>query len=124
MVDRLMIHFRQIFIIILSVWCIDIIAQQPAQQGWVDQTITLLRMDEGMNSLEKSDLADSAYHIALREGNLCARINFRILQATFLDNMGKADSALALLYWANRMYDKSCDSMLLMQLFSNLTNVY
>jgi class 3 adenylate cyclase len=91
---------------------------------WVDSVLTLIRIDQRMDSKTKSNLADSAFHISVKEGNLCKQINARIVQATYLDNMGLADSALTQLYWASHTYISRCDSIILMSLFRNLTNVY
>jgi class 3 adenylate cyclase len=77
-----------------------------------------------MDSQKKSNLADSAFHISKQEQDICRQVQARILQSTPLDNMGMSDSALTQLYWASRFYHRSCDSMILMLLFGNLTNVY
>ncbi len=91
---------------------------------WVDSISNIIRYDQKLDSKTKSDLADSAFRISLRERDTCKQIYTRILQAINLDNMGMSDSALIQLYWANQMFGSSCDSLTLMFLFSNLTNVY
>ncbi len=91
---------------------------------WIDSVMTLIKTDQNMDSKTKSDLADSAFHISLREKYICKQVYTRVAQATYLDNMGMPDSALTQLYWASRSFQSSCDSTLLMSLFGNLTSVY
>ncbi len=91
---------------------------------WVDSVINVIRTDQHLDSKTKSNLADSAFQVSFREKDTCKQIYTRILQAIHLDNMGMSDSALIQLYWANRMYNPRCDSITLMFLFSNLTNVF
>jgi class 3 adenylate cyclase len=94
------------------------------QIDWVDSIIYVIRYDQDLDSKTKSMLADSAFQISLRKHDICRQIYTRIQQAIHLDNMGMADSALILLYWASRAYQPKCDSNTLMFLLSNLTNVY
>ncbi len=91
---------------------------------WVDSVTNSIRYDQKLDSKTKSDLADSAFHISLHAHDTCKQIYIRILQAINLDNMGMSDSALIQLYWANQMFSNNCDSLTLMFLFSNLTNVF
>ena len=91
---------------------------------WVDSVMTLIKTDQTIDSKTKSDLADSAFQISLREKDICKQVYTRIAQATYLDDMGMPDSALTQLYWTSRSFQSSCDSTLLMSLFGNLTNVY
>jgi len=91
---------------------------------WVDSVINVLETNQFQDAQAKSDLADSAFRVAVREQSLCRQIELRIKQATALDNMGLSDSALVQLYWASRYFDSQCDSLLLMSIFLSLTNVY
>lgn len=99
-------------------------AQSKAGIAWVDSVLQLVHVDPRLDAQHKSNLADSAFLVSAREQDLCRQVHARILQATHLDNMGMSDSALTQLYWANQFYDRQCDSMILMSLFGNLTNVY
>jgi adenylate cyclase len=99
-------------------------ADVASSKHWVDSVIIVLETNQLLNAQTKSDLADSAFRVAVREKSLCRQIELRIKQATYLDNMGLSDSALVQLYWANRFFDRPCDSLLLMSLFRNLTNVF
>lgn len=47
-----------------------------------------------------------------------------MMQAGALDGMGRPDSALTCLFWAESHMKESCDSTLLMEIFSNYTAVY
>ena len=92
--------------------------------AWVDSIMNIIHSDENLDSKVKSNLADSAFNISEQEGDLCRQINARIVQATYLDNMGITDSALTQLYWARKYFQPKCDSLVLMSLFRNFTNVY
>lgn len=95
-----------------------------SETNWVDSVLNLVRTDQQMDSRTKSNLADSAFHASVREGDICKQIFARTVQASSLDEMGMADSALIQLYWANRFFHPDCDSSNLMSIFANLTNVY
>lgn len=116
------------WILSLAMWpvaiCMDAQTNPNPAIHWIDSVMTLIRSDQNMDSKTKSDLADSAFHISVREKNICKQVYTRIVQATYLDDMGMPDSALTQLYWASRSFQSSCDSTLLMSLFGNLTNVY
>lgn len=92
--------------------------------SWVDRFVQMLRTNQTLDSERKLHLADSAFHVSVEENNLCGQVRLKIIQATYLDNMGLADSALIQLYWANRMYQPICDSMILMALYGNFTNIF
>ena len=103
----------------------DIYSQNiPRDLNWVDHVHDSILADQHIDSQKKSDLADSAFLVAQSYNDICRQVRMRIKQATYLDNMGLADSALTQLYWANESFDVKCDSALLMDLFCNLTNVY
>lgn len=91
---------------------------------WVDSIMNIIYKDESMDAETKSRLADSAFQITERSGDVCKQIFIRNKQATYLDNMGMPDSALSQLYWVSKSFKPECDSLLLMSLFRNLTNVY
>jgi class 3 adenylate cyclase len=91
---------------------------------WVDSMIYIIHPDPNIDSGTKSQLADSAFQISVRGRDLCRQLQLRVIQATYLDNRALADSALTLLYWARDAYQEPCDSMILMSIFSNLTNIY
>jgi len=93
-------------------------------KAWIDSVMNVLDTDQHLDAKTKSNLADSAFRVSVREKSICNQIDFRIRQATYLDNMGLSDSALVQLYWANRFYEGKCDSLILLSLFRNLTNVY
>lgn len=90
----------------------------------VDSILNRIHVDQQLDAETKSNLADEAFRIAQKAGDTCRQIMARVKQATYLDNMGRADSALTQLYWARRYFQASCDSMILMSLYANLTNVY
>ena len=90
----------------------------------VDSILNLIQSDQNMDSETKSNLAEEAFQLSLKGKDLCKQILSRVKQATYLDNMGMSDSALIQLYWASRFYQPTCDSMILMSLYANLTNVY
>ena len=90
----------------------------------VDSILTLIHFDQNLDSRTKLNLADSVFSICIQHKDTCRQVYSQILQAIQLDNIGMADSALAMLYKANRLYVGKCDSVTLMFLFSNLTNVY
>lgn len=91
---------------------------------WVDSILHEIHTNPDLDAGIKSNLADSAYKVALRENDLCKQLSAKIRQATYLDNMGMSDSALTQLYWVNNTYSDRCDSSILMSLYTNLTNVY
>lgn len=99
-------------------------ANPDQDMKWVDSVLTLIRSDQSLDSETKSTLSDSAFQICARHHNLCKQINARVIQATYLDDIGLLDSALTQLYWAQRFFQPSCDSLLLMSLYRNLTSVY
>ncbi|MEP6794745.1 MAG: adenylate/guanylate cyclase domain-containing protein [Saprospiraceae bacterium] len=99
-------------------------SKPDSDMQWVDSIINVIQSDQKVDSRTKSILADSAYTICKREQDTCKQIFTRILQAIHLDNIGMSDSALTQLYWASRSFHGDCDSMTLMFLFSNLTNVF
>jgi class 3 adenylate cyclase/tetratricopeptide (TPR) repeat protein len=90
----------------------------------VDSILNVIQTDQSMDSETKSNLAEEAFQLSLKGNDLCKQILSRVKQATYLDNMGMPDSALIQLYWASRFYQPTCDSMILMSLYANLTNVY
>ncbi len=98
--------------------------ETSAEMKWVDSVLNIIHIDQNMDSRTKSNLADSAFKICLQEKDICRQLIARIKQATYLDNMGMADSALTQLYWASHSFKRDCDSNILMSLFTNLTNVY
>ncbi len=77
-----------------------------------------------MDSEKKSRLADSAFYYAVQKGDICKQIELRVVQSSHLDKIGLIDSALTQLYWANKMFHKGCDSLLLMSIYRNLTNSF
>ena len=89
-----------------------------------DSLLSFIHTDQALDSRTKSNLADSAFRISLRENDVCRQVQARSRQATYLDNMGMADSALVLLYWASHSYKPGCDSAVLMNLLGNLTNIF
>ncbi len=91
---------------------------------WIDSILQKIRSDLSIDSKTKCELADSVFHVAARLHDTCSQINSRVLKALPLDYLGLSDSALVELYWANRYYTGKCDSIILMILFGNLTNVY
>lgn len=101
-------------------------AQSQTQPGltWADSIVGVIQHDQFMDAGSKSSLADSVFQIYSRAHDTCRQINIRVLQATHLDRMGKSDSALTQLYWANHAFIQGCDSLILMSLYRNLTNVY
>ncbi|MEO6131803.1 MAG: adenylate/guanylate cyclase domain-containing protein [Saprospiraceae bacterium] len=117
---------RQILVaLILTLWG-NTHAQLHTQAGrtWADSVVNVIQHDQFLDAGTKSSLADSVFQIYSREHDTCQQINIRVLQATHLDRLGKSDSALTQLYWANHAFHKGCDSLLLMSLYRNLTNVY
>lgn len=90
----------------------------------VDSILNQIQVNQQLDAETKSNLADEAFRIAQKTGDTCRQILARVKQATYLDNMGKADSALTQLYWASRYYLPGCDSMILMSVYANLTNIY
>jgi class 3 adenylate cyclase len=90
----------------------------------VDSILNLIQSDQSLDSETKSNLAEEAFQLSLQGKDLCKQIFSRVKQATYLDNMGMPDSALIQLYWASLFYQPTCDSMILMSLYANLTNVY
>lgn len=113
---------------VIAVWAIPfgLMAQRSSgsSANWVDSVLTLIRTDQSMDARTKSTLADSAFKRSVSEKNICKQLSARILQSRYLDEMGMPDSALTQLYWVNQSYQTSCDSTLLMTLYSNLTSVY
>ena len=101
-------------------------AQTGAYSGAnrVDSILNVIQTDQSMDSEIKSNLAEEVFQLSLKGKDLCKQILSRVKQATYLDNMGMSDSALIQLYWASRFYQPTCDSMILMSLYANLTNVY
>ncbi len=91
-------------------------------QKWVDSILYILETDKKMDANLKSDLADSAFQISLRTKDLCRQLNARILQAGSLDFLGLADSALTQLYWAQNSFRPRCDSLILFDIYANITN--
>src|SRR5687767_13716409 len=116
------------WMLVVVCWLVttSVFAQANPDQDmkWVDSVLTLIRSDQSLDSETKSTLSDSAFQICARHHNLCKQINARVIQATYLDDIGMLDSALTQLYWAQRFFQPSCDSLLLMSLYRNLTSVY
>ncbi|HUR31901.1 MAG TPA: hypothetical protein VMZ69_10755, partial [Saprospiraceae bacterium] len=109
----------RVFIYSLVFFLPTTILSQASTAGnrWVDSVMNIIYTDETMDAETKSSLADSAFQISKKEGNICKQIYIRNKQATYLDNMGMSDSALTQLYWASKSYQQNCDSILLMSLF-------
>ncbi len=89
-----------------------------------DSMINLIRTDQTVDYETKVELADSAFQIYGRADELCKQIETRMHQSTYLDNLGRPEAALKRLSWANQAFNKACDSLLLMDVLSNLTNIY
>jgi hypothetical protein len=100
-------------------------AQQDtdAKRVWSDSVYALIVGNQQLDSRTKSDLADSVFHISASLGDTCRQYHVRIIQATYLDEIGMPDSALRQLYWVSDAFDNACDSTVLMLLLANLTNV-
>ncbi|HXR80137.1 MAG TPA: adenylate/guanylate cyclase domain-containing protein, partial [Saprospiraceae bacterium] len=101
-------------------------SQSPSMDKsiWMDSVLNVLQLDQERNADIKSALLDSAFHIAVQLEDTCNQVLIRSYQATFLDNQGRSDSALILLFWANRNYSPQCDSLILMNMYANMTNVF
>jgi adenylate cyclase len=112
--------------ILLSLLCFHVVGQSESHPEllWADSVTTSIQKDERLDFDSKSMLADSLFRIYHRHGDVCKQIYSRIIQSTYLDKMGKADSALVQLYWASQTYTPNCDSNILMSLYVNLTNVF
>jgi len=107
----------------MPLWGYAQVGNKPADEV-VDSILNRIQVNQQLDAETKSNLANEAFQIAQKAGDTCRQIFARVKQATYLDNMGKADSALIQLYWASRYYLPGCDSMILMSLYANLTNVY
>ena len=109
-------------------WILPFCAQAQsnyiAEKNWADSINALLYTDPNSDTRTKLTLADSAFQIFSKQQDTCKQIFSKVLQARYLDRMGKADSALTQLYWASKFFRPTCDSLTLMFLFSNLSNVY
>ncbi|MBK9982867.1 MAG: tetratricopeptide repeat protein [Saprospiraceae bacterium] len=99
-------------------------SETAIKRNWADSINQLLYTDPNIDSKTKLSLADSAAQIFNKQRDTCNQIFSRILEARYLDRIGKPDSALVQLYWASKFYRQRCDSLTLMFLFSNLINVY
>jgi class 3 adenylate cyclase len=111
------------FIALIPVWGHAQVGNRPEAER-VDSILDRIQTNQQIDAETKSKLADEAFQLALKAGDTCRQILARVKQATYLDNMGKADSALTQLYWASRYYLPGCDSLILMSLYANLSNVY
>src|SRR6187455_898386 len=116
------------WMLVIVCWSVttSVIAQAnpDKEMKWVDSVLTSIRTDQSLDTETKSILSDSVFQICARHKNICKQVNARVIQATYLDDMGIPDSALTQLYWAQRYLQSSCDSLLLMSLYRNLTSVY
>src|SRR5690349_12379256 len=116
------------WLLIFATWAIptSLFAQtgSSSSMNWVDSVLAHIRTDQSMDARTKCTLADSAFKLSLAEKNICKQVYARIIQSRYLDDMGMPDSALTQLYWASKSYQPSCDSLLMMTLYSNLTSVY
>lgn len=95
-----------------------------AEKDWADSMLVVIEQEHQLDYATKEETADSIFRIWVRDKNVCKQIIARVEQAVQLDNLGKADSALKLLYWAQQAYTPDCDSLILMSVLSNLTNIY
>ncbi len=93
-----------------------------SKQEWADRIFQLIRTDDNISAERKSVLADSAFSICA--GDICCQLKARILQSAQLTSIGLIDSGLTQLLWANRYFQPTCDSALLIALYANLTNAY
>jgi adenylate cyclase len=116
--------FRIVFILLGVAIACPILYCQSIPTTWVDSVLLELRNNQRIDAQTKSDLADSAFSISVRNKQICKQIESRVLQSTNLDNLGETDSALVQLYWANQHFSDACDSLLLMELYSNITRVF
>ncbi|MFN0032296.1 MAG: adenylate/guanylate cyclase domain-containing protein [Flavobacteriales bacterium] len=95
-----------------------------AQTSWADKVIdslTTTRSEELSSSLV---LADSAYKIFEQNSELCKMIEANILCSSYLEGMGKVDVGLQRLLWSLDAFKTTCDSLLLMEIYLNLSSTY
>lgn len=90
---------------------------------WVDSVLGEIRYNQTLDAQSRSDLADTAYRVSLHEKDICRQTYSRILHSISLDQLGLGDSALHQLYHAQNTFAEHCDSMMLFNLYANLTNV-
>ena len=90
----------------------------------VQPMLDSIKKDLSLDARRKSQLTDSLFQICKQAGDICGQVKTRIAHAVYLDELGAPDSALTLLYWANRTLPANCDSTIMMAVFVNLTNVY
>ncbi len=95
-----------------------------AEVAWADSVLTVIQDDKSLDYETKVELADTLFQIYGRAGELCKQIETYIHQSVQLDNLSRPEVALKRLYWANEAFDPRCDSLMLMSVLSNLTNVY
>jgi hypothetical protein len=109
---------------ILASW--QSVAQHPTprQVAWADSTTEAVKEDDLMDNRIRLSLMDTVYRIFDANRDTCKQIEVRVMQATFLDNIGMADSALAYLHLANGLYDSHCDSTVLFYLYGNYTSIF
>ena len=99
-------------------------AQQQLTYDEVDSIHEVIRASSGADSRQKAGMFDSLYQVLEVQGDVCAQVATRIRQSSHLDDAGLADSALALLYWADSAYHEKCDPRLRLNLLINLSSVY
>lgn len=96
---------------------------QPGSPA-IDQLLNDINKDQQLDLITKSDRSDSILQIYTSQNNICGQVKARAFISAYLDGRGMSDSALAILYTGLRQYQSSCDSMVLMDLYLNLTNVF
>jgi adenylate cyclase len=125
--DKSLIYMFRIFLINIALFFgINACAQSNNNhdRAWEDSILNLIRTDQTIDSKTKCELTDTLFQVAGSHHDTCAQVYARILKSAQLDKLGLTDSALIQLYWANQRYSKKCDSLILMALFANFTNVY
>ena len=94
------------------------------KRTWADSTVVRITSSNDIKNEDAIELLDSAYHIYAQELDTCMIIKTRTLQSGYLDGLGKSDIAINHLLSCLKYFQPSCDSMLLMEIYLNLSSTY
>jgi class 3 adenylate cyclase len=94
------------------------------RKAWADNALDSLRQQSSKDYEAALEIADSAFAIYHRLKDTCGMISAKVSAANHLDRLGKTDQSIASLIWSLDNFNADCDSVTLMEIYTNLSSTY
>jgi class 3 adenylate cyclase/predicted negative regulator of RcsB-dependent stress response len=89
-----------------------------------DSLLEVVDSDPTIDAQTKTQIADSAFRIYERAGNICGQLRARQLQSMRMSDAGDPIKAIEHLIWVEKQFDPGCDSIILYGSLVNFTYIY